>query len=121
MFENLFKNSDRNNSKLTRTDLTNENQIEEFIKLSHQKPVLLFKHSFRCGVSSMVLRRFEKTLVDIRDDYHYYFLDILKFRNLSNRVAEKFNIAHESPQLLVIDKGLVLSHDSHNGILDIQL
>ncbi len=121
MFENLFKNTDRNSSKLIRISLTEESQIEEFLKLSFQKPVLLFKHSTRCGVSSVVLRRFEKKLNDKSDNYNYYYIDILRYRGISNKIAEKFNISHESPQLLVIEKGLVSSYESHSEILDIQL
>lgn len=121
MFEKLFRNTDSNNSKLNRIDLTEESQIEEFMKLSFQKPVLLFKHSTRCGVSSMVLRRFEKKLIDKIDKYNYYFVDIIRYREPSNRIAEKFNISHESPQLLIINRGLVSAHDSHNGILDLEL
>jgi len=121
MFKNFLRNTNSNNSRLNRINLIDEGQIEEFMKLSFQKPVLLFKHSTRCGVSSLVLRRFEKKLNDKIDSYNYYFVDILRYRNLSNKIAEKFNISHESPQVLVIEKGLVSNYDSHNGILDIQL
>jgi bacillithiol system protein YtxJ len=53
-------------------------------------------------------------------DFDYYFLDIIKHRNISNAIAERFKIRHESPQLLVFKNGKVIAHDSHYAILEMK-
>ncbi|MCK4562114.1 MAG: bacillithiol system redox-active protein YtxJ [Flavobacteriaceae bacterium] len=120
MFGKFLKKSEKNNFDLGRVDLIEENQIEEILNLSKQKPVLLFKHSTRCGVSNMVLKRFEKKLKKEEKEFYYFYLDLLQNRGLSNYVSEKFDIPHQSPQLIVIKEGKVSSHNSHFGIMDIE-
>ncbi len=121
MLKNFFKKTDRNKSNPDRIDLIDEIQIDEILILSQQKPVLLFKHSTRCGISTMVLKRFESKIAKKMDHYNYYYLDLLQYRNMSEFIAEKFNIPHQSPQLIIIKNGSVSEHDSHHRILDITL
>ena len=121
MFDSFFKNTNRYNSKLNRIDLTDDGQIEDILSLSNDKPVLLFKHSSRCGVSSMVLKRFESKIETIHENYNYFILDIIRYRSLSNSLAKRFHVQHESPQLIIIDNGEVTYHDSHYGIMDVVL
>lgn len=45
-----------------------------------------------------------------------YFLDLISFRELSNRVAEEFSVMHQSPQVLLIKNGQCVYDDSHMGI-----
>lgn len=118
MFEKYFK--DKKTSNLDRITLTVENQIEEILDLSIQKPVLLFKHSTRCGISSMVLKRFENKLKKEEGEFYYFYLDLLQNRYISDYISQKFNISHQSPQLIVIKDGDVSSHNSHFGIMDVE-
>lgn len=46
----------------------------------------------------------------------FYFLDIISHRNISNKIAQDFNIHHESPQVLIINKGTCIYDESHSGI-----
>lgn len=92
--------------------LTNENQLENLTKTS-----VLFKHSTRCGISSSVLKRFEQQFGEIDDTVDFYFLDLLNFRNISNAIAEKFNVVHQSPQVVVVKNSELLAHGSHYDIL----
>jgi bacillithiol system protein YtxJ len=46
----------------------------------------------------------------------YYYLDLIKFRAISNKIAEVFQIHHESPQVLVITKGKCCYEETHLGI-----
>ena len=96
--------------------LTNSNQIEELIKLSTSKPVLIFKHSNRCGTSRMVLKSFEREFNLNENEIDLYFLDLLNYRSLSQDISLKFNVPHQSPQVLVIKNGQVIYHDSHGAI-----
>lgn len=97
--------------------LTRMEQLEELKKESESKTVVIFKHSTRCGISRMVLRNFESEYPAVADDeVKLYFLDLLSNRELSDEIASRFQVRHESPQLIVIKQGQVVSHESHHGI-----
>ena len=83
--------------------LTDENQLAEIVEISQQKPVVIFKHSTRCSISSTALNRFERAW-DTENTPAYY-LDLIAYRPISGQIAEQFNVEHQSPQVLVIDKG----------------
>ena len=98
-------------------DLNTTTQIEEIKTLSEERPIVIFKHSTRCGISSMVKRRFERDVVQsFSDTDQFYYLDLIKFRDVSNAVAEEFNVQHESPQIILIHKGTAIYNASHNSI-----
>ena len=77
---------------------------------------LLFKHSTRCGISSFALSRFENEWGEVRDLCKFYFLDLLNFRSISEQVAMRTNVVHQSPQVLLFSKGEVVFHASHQDI-----
>jgi len=81
---------------------------------SSEKAQVIFKHSTRCSVSSMVLSRLEKA--GLSENIDFYLLDLIANRQISNLIAERFNIWHESPQVLVIKKGECIFDESHMGI-----
>lgn len=91
-------------------------QLDDLVAQSKTKPVAIFKHSTRCGVSRGVLKMFEKNYSLNDDQLKLYFLDLLQNRDISNEIATRFKVNHESPQLIVIKDGVVVYHDSHNGI-----
>ena len=92
-------------------------QLEEINKASFKHPVVIFKHSTRCGISNMVLKKFEAEINQQNQlNSEFYFLDLIKDRAVSNAVAEKFNVVHQSPQLIVIKNGRVVHHASHYSI-----
>jgi bacillithiol system protein YtxJ len=96
--------------------LTSMEQLDEIVALSNELPVVIFKHSTRCGISSMVLNSFERDFNLPQEEVKLYFLDLIKFRDISNEIAERFSVWHESPQLLLIKNGEVVYHNSHSGI-----
>lgn len=81
---------------------------------STEQPQVIFKHSTRCGTSSMVKNRLERADVPAEIDFH--FLDLVTYRALSNKVAEEFGITHQSPQILLIKNGQCVYDESHYGI-----
>lgn len=97
--------------------LKNIENVDELVELSfkeNSEGILIFKHSTRCSISSMALNRFEKAW-----DLHSipsFFIDLISFRSVSNYVADKFSVEHESPQVLFIKNGKCLFHLSHNAI-----
>lgn len=116
-FGNIFgKTGEPSHSETFWTNLTSEEQLEEAIKQSFEKKVVLFKHSTRCIISRTVLRNFEKAIAGNKPDAEFYFLDLLQFRNISNKIAEQLGVTHQSPQLLVVKDGVAIKHASHDAI-----
>lgn len=97
-------------------ELTDKKQLETIATESETKKVAIFKHSTRCIISRTVLSAFVEAYIETSKEVSVYYLDILNHRDISNSIAEKFSITHESPQLLVIEKGLVKTHASHDNI-----
>lgn len=96
--------------------LTSIEELDEAVKESEQKKVVIFKHSTRCHISKTVLDRFEKEQVEYPKDASFYLLDLLAFRPVSSEIESRLNITHQSPQLLVIENGLVIRDASHHSI-----
>lgn len=95
-------------------------QLDAIAERSKGKTQLIFKHSTRCGISRMVMNQFVAAYdLDLNADL--YYLDLLSYRDVSNEVGYKFEVMHESPQLLVIRNGVVVAHGSHGGINDMDL
>ncbi|WP_375241998.1 bacillithiol system redox-active protein YtxJ [Lacinutrix sp.] len=99
------------------TDLSQLNVIEA---LSKGKTQVVFKHSTRCGISSMVLNQFTDAF-DVNANLDLYYLDLLNFRDVSNEAGYKFQVLHQSPQLLVIKNGVAVAHASHGAINEMDL
>ncbi|WP_417871720.1 bacillithiol system redox-active protein YtxJ [Winogradskyella sp.] len=100
--------------------LTSTDELDHIVERSITKTQLIFKHSTRCGISRMVMNQFVATYnLDLNADL--YYLDLLSYREVSNEVGYKFQVLHESPQLLVIKNGVVVAHASHGAINDIDL
>lgn len=77
---------------------------------------VIFKHSTRCSISLMAKRKFELDWHDLPDDSKIYFLDLISHRDISNAIAEMFQVHHESPQLLLIKDGECILSQSHSDI-----
>ena len=90
--------------------------VQEFQNLwNSEVPFLVFKHSTRCSISSMALRRFEHSF-STADFHELYYLDLLQYRNISNEIAEITKVYHQSPQVLVIKNKEIIYHASHEQI-----
>ena len=95
--------------------LTEPNDLEAAEQQSYERPVLIFKHSTRCSISSMSLDRFERSFSSDAP-FEVYFLDLITHREISNLIAEKFGIRHESPQVILIKEGKPFYDTSHMAI-----
>jgi bacillithiol system protein YtxJ len=95
-------------------NLQTEEQLNDIIKKSKEAPQVIFKHSTRCSVSSMAKNRLDKK--ENPDGLDFYYLDLIKFRGISNKIATDFNVTHKSPQVIIIKDGLSVYDESHSGI-----
>lgn len=96
--------------------LTDVAQLNSITQSSELSPVAIFKHSTRCSISSMALNRIERDWKKHNPSIPIYYLDLIRFRNISNLIADIFKVQHESPQLLIIRNGVCVYHASHNAI-----
>lgn len=121
MFKKLFGSSEPKDEKIMPwLPLTTIDQLETIADQSKTKTQLIFKHSTRCGISRMVMNQFVSAYdVDVNADLHY--IDLLNYRDVSNEVGYKFQVMHQSPQLLVLRNGVVVAHASHGDINEMDL
>jgi bacillithiol system protein YtxJ len=94
--------------------LSGSEQIDQIIQESFLKPVAIFKHSTRCSISHMAKGRLERELAP--DGIDFYYLDLLTYRPISSAIAERFQVHHESPQIIVFKNGEVVYDESHMAI-----
>lgn len=117
-FKNMFNSSeekDSNENKINWNELTDLGQLNEIIAITNEKPVAIFKHSTRCSVSRMALKQFENEF-NSSDKVTPYFLDLIANRDISNEIANRFGVTHQSPQLILIKGGKAIYNVSHSDI-----
>lgn len=91
-------------------DLNHEEQLDELFEVSKNKPVVLFKHSITCPISANVFEEVANV------DSTVFLVVVQDARALSNKIAEKTGIRHESPQAIIIKDGKSVFHASHYDI-----
>ncbi len=97
--------------------LTDIEQLSAINQESKNQTVLIFKHSTSCSTSATALARLErKWNLDELSEIKTYFLNLLRYRSLSNAIADAYQVEHESPQVLLIQDGQCVYHESHWGI-----
>ena len=96
--------------------LEKPDQLSRLKEISFQRPVILFKHSVRCGVSAMAKHHLETNWPLLSGELEFYFLDLIRYRSISDQIAEEFNVRHQSPQVIVLRDGQVIYHTSHHLI-----
>jgi bacillithiol system protein YtxJ len=96
--------------------LNSIDQLQEVIQNSEVKPVVLFKHSTRCSISSMAMNRLENLETAFYEKADFYYLDLIAYRDVSNAIASKLDVHHESPQVIFVKKGECIYDASHMEI-----
>ncbi len=93
-------------------------EIDGLFETSRQKPVLLFKHSLTCPISSTALREYERFLAEdaTPEGAVYTLVEIQNARDVSSEIATRTGVRHESPQALVLRDGEVTWHANHWSI-----
>ncbi|MFA6470741.1 MAG: bacillithiol system redox-active protein YtxJ [Candidatus Latescibacterota bacterium] len=94
-------------------EIISKNDLDEIFQ---DEKALVFKNSLYCGISQNALRELKKFVETIKDDVKVYIIDVNKNRDLSQMIAEKSKIKHESPQILLLEKGVVTWNASHWNI-----
>ena len=96
--------------------LDSEAQLSAILEISRIKPVLIYKHSTRCPVCTGVKSELEKNWDVPANVAEFYYLDLIKYREISAKVSQLFNVIHQSPQLIIIKNGKAVQNESHWAI-----
>lgn len=122
LFNNVFGGKSDKESKSEKKSyinwipLTSIDKLEEIKEESKTASVLIFKHSTRCGISSMVIKRFENLFQEEHQHLKVYYLDLLSYRTISDEIGYAFQVMHQSPQLIVVKNSVAVHHASHYDI-----
>ncbi|MEX2456457.1 MAG: bacillithiol system redox-active protein YtxJ [Balneolaceae bacterium] len=92
-----------------------ESDVEKLLK-NTDKIQIIYKHSFTCGVSVMAKPVVEEFLEEYKDKADFHFINVKQNRPVSNYIAKVTGVRHESPQILIINKGEVYWSESHGMI-----
>ena len=109
-----------NIQRKTRTDedsflsLSSIEDFEEVLARSQKEPVLLFKHSLTCGLSSRA--QMSISVIAQESSVPVYRLIVQQARSLSQEIAQQMEIRHESPQIILVYKALPVFSASHSRI-----
>ncbi len=96
--------------------LENIEELETIKQSSSDMPCIIFKHSTRCSISLIAKSRIEKNWDFDKSAIKAYFLDLIAKRDVSNKIADVFQVTHASPQLLLIENGQCTWNTSHLDI-----
>ena len=127
VFNKIFGSSNKNEvtsekkAYLQWLPLTSLEQLETIKQQSKTESVLIFKHSTRCGISNMVIKQFEKLFDESSKNLKVYYLDLLNYRNISDEVGYRFQVLHQSPQLLIIKNEVAVASASHYDITQVNI
>lgn len=93
-----------------------ENDVEQIFDRSSEKPQLIYKHSNSCSICWFTKSEIEAASESILALADLHFVNVVKFRTISNLISAKSGIIHHSPQVLIIQNGEVVWNASHGRI-----
>jgi len=96
--------------------LSSISDLDQAEKESHDKRVVLFKHSVTCGISARAKHRLESGYDIDPDKTPLYYLDLKSNRDISNEIADRFGIIHQSPQMIILENGRAIFDTSHHSV-----
>lgn len=93
--------------------LTSLDELTVALERSFTRPILLFKHSSRCGTSAMASEEVHDLLAGAPLAADVYVIHIQAHRDVSDAVTRLLGVRHESPQVLLVQDGTVRWNASH--------
>jgi len=96
-------------------DLKSVADLEQALR-ERKRPVVLFKHSTQCPVSAAADEEYRAFVEDHPNGAVFTHLDLLAHRDVSNAIAERLGIRHESPQAVIVQGGRVRAVLNHHAI-----
>lgn len=92
-------------------------ELDACLSATADKPVLIFKHSTRCPISASASRRLSEYLDSAPEiNPELVMVKVVESRNVSNAVADKLGVPHQSPQLILVQNNKAVWSTSHGSI-----
>ena len=95
------------------TALRGLDDLDRILAASGDRPLLLFKHSYTCGTSAEALDELVAHLNERPADASYAMVTVQSHRDVSNAVARRLGVRHETPQALLVRDGRAVWSASH--------
>jgi bacillithiol system protein YtxJ len=92
-----------------------ERRVPDLDEIKTQDLAVLFKHSSTCGVSWAAESQVKKFIAG-NPDIPVYTISVRQDRELSRRIADETRIRHESPQVIVLRRGVPVANASHQDV-----
>lgn len=92
-----------------------EDAVDDIL-VNENKPQVIYKHSYRCGISMVARNSLESGMDSLIGQADFHLVDVVANRSLSNYIAEKTGLRHESPQIIVMHQGNPFWQASHGGV-----
>ncbi len=116
-FNKIFGKDQENSHNIAWKSMRSMDDLKKAMELSEHLPVVIFKHSTRCSISSMALSRLERAWdFEENEAPAMYFLDLIAYREISNQIAQDLGVRHESPQMILLENGRAVYDSSHSAI-----
>ncbi len=102
-------------------ELKSIQDLDHALNESRERPVLLFKHSLTCAISTRALGELQSHLNKPDPRASYKLITVQTARTVSNEAASRLRLEHESPQAILVRNGRELWNASHNDITALAL
>ncbi len=113
---NIFDADNEDNAGTEWQDISRKKEFDQILKVSSQKPQVIYKHSTRCATSYFALRNLESVSSHEKQKADFFMVDVIARRPMSVYITDKLGIRHESPQLFIIKDREVIWHGSHHQV-----
>lgn len=115
-FLDQFRNTSQSGLPTDWKTIESDLQLQAAIDESYERPVVIFKHSITCGISAAAKYRLEEQWDFSQEELSFYYLDLLAYRSISNKIAEELGVTHQSPQVIVLENGRAIYDTSHHQV-----
>lgn len=95
------------------TQLERLDELDRLLAESQARPLLLFKHSYTCGVSAEALDELVEHLNGDSLDARYAMVTVQTHRDVSNAVASRLGVRHHTPQAILVREGRAVWSATH--------
>ena len=119
IFDKIFGKDEEKKSMSNELEWYNLSSIEDLnaaLEYSYEQPILIFKHSTRCSISSSAIDRLKRNWNGEEVNIRAFYLDLLSHRDISAEIAERLSVDHQSPQMIIVVQGVAIFNSSHMNI-----
>lgn len=103
------------------TPVRDLNELEQILTESRTRPLLLFKHSYTCGISAEALDELHAHIGDLNTGIQYAMVTVQTHRDVSNAVSSRLGVRHETPQAILVRDGQAVWSASHFRVTAVEI